>query len=73
MVLEGVSLSADVRASNSGGVRFLSSFEIKELRRDMAESSAWARAEMKRRRDEKAKQNAEHGTSNGTMREPSPK
>ncbi|SBT17852.1 hypothetical protein MGA5115_01968 [Marinomonas gallaica] len=44
-----------------------------DLRRDMAESSAWARAELKRRREEKAKQNAEHGINNGTTTEPSPK
>ena len=43
-----------------------------ELRRDMAESSAWVRAELKRRREEKAKQNAEHGTNNGTTTEQSP-
>jgi len=53
--------------------RFLTPDEIFELRRDMAESSAWARAELKRRREEKAKQNAEHGTNNGTTTEPSPK
>ena len=37
-----------------------------KLRRDMVESSAWARAELKRRREEKTKQNAENGTNNGT-------
>ncbi|MBY6109973.1 hypothetical protein KUV74_06165 [Halomonas sp. DP1Y21-3] len=31
-------------------VRWLTPEEIDELRRDMAESSAWARAELKRRR-----------------------
>ncbi|MBM6552355.1 hypothetical protein [Marinomonas ostreistagni] len=51
----------------------LTNEERKELRRDMAESSAWARAELKRRREEKAKQNAEHGTNNGSTAEPSPK
>ncbi|WP_133565337.1 hypothetical protein [Marinomonas communis] len=54
-------------------VRLLSPQEKEDLRRDMAESSAWARAEFKRRREEKAKQNAEHGTNNGTTTEPSPK
>ena len=53
--------------------RKLSSDEITGLRRDMAESSAWARAELKRRREEKAKQNAEHGTNNGTTTELSSK
>lgn len=53
--------------------RKLSSDEITDLRRDMAESSAWARAELKRRREEKAKQSAEHGTNNGTRIEPSTK
>ena len=54
-------------------VRLLSPQEKEDLRRDMAESSAWARAELKRRREEKAKQNAEHGTNNGTTTESSPK
>lgn len=53
--------------------RCLSVEEKQDLRRDMAESSAWARTELKRRREEKAKQNAEHGISNGTRRESSPK
>ncbi|MFI8622555.1 hypothetical protein ACIGBN_16560 [Marinomonas sp. NPDC078689] len=52
---------------------FLSVKEKDALRRDMAKSSAWARAELKRRREEKAKQSAEHGTNNGTTTEPSPK
>jgi hypothetical protein len=54
-------------------VRRLNIDEKQNLRRDMAESSAWARAELKRRREEKAKQSAEHGTNNGTTTEPSPK
>jgi|GEM_PF-7028284 len=53
--------------------RVLSAKEREDLRRDMTESSAWARAELKRRREEKAKQNAEHGTNNGTRAEPGPK
>ena len=53
--------------------RVLSAKEREDLRRDMAESSAWARAELKRRREEKTKENAEHGTNNGTTTEPSPK
>ena len=39
--------------------RWLSVQEKQDLRRDMAESSAWVRVELKRRREEKAKQNAE--------------
>lgn len=54
-------------------MRKLTLYELNELRRDMTESSAWARAELKRRREEKAKQNVEHGTNNGTTTEPSPK
>lgn len=57
----------------SHNIRKLSSIELSALRRDMIESSAWARAELKRRREEKAKQNTEHGTNNGTTTEPSPK
>lgn len=53
--------------------RWLSVEEKQDLRRDMVESSAWARTELKRRREEKAKQSAEHGTNNGTTIEPSPK
>ncbi|MDP2522002.1 hypothetical protein Q8W30_05400 [Neptunomonas phycophila] len=47
--------------------------EKEALRRDVAESSVWARTELKRRREEKAKQNSEHGTNNGTTTEPTPK
>ncbi|WP_442487435.1 hypothetical protein [Halomonas litopenaei] len=36
--------------SGEPAVRWLTSEEIDELRRDMAESSAWMRAELKRRR-----------------------
>ena len=54
-------------------VRALTEIEKQALRHDMAESSAWARAELRRRREEKTKQNAEHGTNNGTTTEPSPK
>jgi hypothetical protein len=41
----------------------LSNEEKDELRRDMSESSAWARTELKRRREEKAKQNSVVSTS----------
>lgn len=37
--------------SGEPAVRWLTSEELDELRRDMAESSAWARAELKRRRE----------------------
>lgn len=43
--------------------RMLSTEEKDELRRDMSESSAWARTELKRRREEKAKQNSVVSTS----------
>lgn len=59
--------------SAKSGPRELSVEEKQALRRDMAESSAWARAELKRRREEKAKQSAEHGTNNGTRKAPSSK
>lgn len=36
-------------------VRMLTPEEIVQLRQDMAESSAWAKAELKRRRAEKSK------------------
>ncbi|EGQ8223939.1 hypothetical protein NMS86_002143 [Vibrio cholerae] len=39
--------------------------EIQELRRDMQESSAWAKAELKRRRDAKNQKNSAHGIDDG--------
>ncbi|AVH26895.1 MULTISPECIES: hypothetical protein [Vibrio harveyi group] len=45
--------------------RRLSVEEIQELRRDMAESSAWARAELKRRRAAKNQKNSAHGIDDG--------
>lgn len=36
-------------------VRRLTPEEMAELRKDMAESSAWAKAELKRRREKKSK------------------
>ncbi|GIA78163.1 hypothetical protein VCSRO99_3057 [Vibrio cholerae] len=39
--------------------------EIVQLRQDMAESSAWARAELKRRRVAKNQKNSEHGIDDG--------
>ncbi len=37
--------------SGESAVRWLTSEELDELRRDMKEASAWARAELKRRRE----------------------
>ncbi|HHF2866561.1 TPA: hypothetical protein ACPJZQ_001673 [Vibrio alginolyticus] len=42
--------------------RPLTAEEKQKLRRDMAESSAWAKAELKRRRDAK---NSAHGIDDG--------
>ncbi|EEX37716.1 hypothetical protein VIB_001842 [Vibrio metschnikovii CIP 69.14] len=39
--------------------------EKQELRRDMAESSAWAKAELKRRRTAKNQKNSLHGIDDG--------
>ncbi|HHF3038671.1 TPA: hypothetical protein ACPJ07_003368 [Vibrio diabolicus] len=47
---------------------FLCSLTLQEtdaLRRDMAESSAWAKAELKRRRDAKNQKNSAHGIDDG--------
>lgn len=41
---------AYVSGPTTHGVRRLTSEELQELRRDMAESSAWAKQELKRRR-----------------------
>jgi len=46
-----------------GNIR-LSAQEREQLRRDMAESSAWAKAELKRRRAEKSKKSG-HGIDDG--------
>ncbi|MCK9781567.1 hypothetical protein [Proteus columbae] len=43
----------------------LTETQIDELRRDMAESSAWAKAELKRRRAAKNKKKSAHGIGNG--------
>ncbi|EGR0751049.1 hypothetical protein D8T32_08830 [Vibrio vulnificus] len=45
--------------------RRLSDSEIQALRRDMFESSAWAKAELKRRRAAKNKKNSAHGIDDG--------
>lgn len=47
------------------GPRRLSVEEIQELRRDMQESSAWGKAELKRRRDAKNQKNSAHGIDDG--------
>ncbi|EPD5573170.1 hypothetical protein ACRTDM_01725 [Shewanella algae] len=49
----------------TSGPRRLSVEEKQELRRDMAESSAWAKAELKRRRDAKNQKNSAHGIDDG--------
>jgi hypothetical protein len=49
----------------SSRVRHLSLSERHSLRRDMQESSAWAKAELKRRRDAKNKKNSAHGIDDG--------
>lgn len=47
------------------GPRVLTAEERQELRRDMAESSAWAKEELKRRRAAKNQKKSEHGIYNG--------
>ncbi|SIO92761.1 hypothetical protein [Vibrio spartinae] len=49
----------------TSGPRILTTGEKQELRRDMQESSAWAKAELKRRRDAKNQKNSEHGIDDG--------
>lgn len=46
-------------------VRMLTPEEIVQLRQDMAESSAWTKAELKRRRAAKNQKNSEHGIDDG--------
>ncbi|ENX4857547.1 TPA: hypothetical protein I7295_24595 [Vibrio parahaemolyticus] len=53
----------------TSGPRRLSVEEIQELRRDMQESSAWAKAELKRRRVAKKQKNSEHGIDDGIDKE----
>ncbi|HBQ4176392.1 TPA: hypothetical protein L7210_001721 [Escherichia coli] len=43
----------------------LTETQIDELRRDMQESSAWAKAELKRRRAAKNQKNSSYGIDNG--------
>ncbi|MFW8629528.1 hypothetical protein [Vibrio natriegens] len=49
----------------TSGPRRLSVEEIQELRRDMQESSTWAKAELKRRREAKNQKNSAHGIADG--------
>ncbi|MDE1515308.1 hypothetical protein PUN32_09830 [Vibrio sp. dsl-7] len=49
----------------TSGPRRLSVEEIQELRRDMQESSAWGKAELKRRRAAKNQKNSVHGINDG--------
>ncbi|ENS5356872.1 hypothetical protein NHG92_16920 [Vibrio cholerae] len=42
--------------------------EKQELRRDMQESSTWAKAELKRRRAAKKSKNSSHGIADGIKR-----
>lgn len=44
----------------------LTTEEKQELSRDMQESSIWAKAELKRRRDAKNQKNSAHGIDDGT-------
>lgn len=46
-------------------VRMLTPEEIVQLRRDMAESSAWAKVELKRRRAAKNQKKSVHGIDDG--------
>lgn len=47
------------------GPRLLTAEEKQELRQEMKESSAWAKAELERRRAAKNQKNSEHGIDNG--------
>jgi hypothetical protein len=47
------------------GPRLLTAEEKQELRRDMAESSSWAKAELKRRRAAKNQKNSTHAIDDG--------
>lgn len=49
----------------TSGPRMLTDEEKHELRRDMTESSAWAKAELKRRRAAKNQKNSAHGIDDG--------
>ncbi|CAL6172189.1 hypothetical protein AT1219_70199 [Vibrio alginolyticus] len=53
------------RSANQPVLRQLTTYEIEKLKRDMKESSAWAKAELKRRRDAKNQKNSAHGIDDG--------
>ncbi len=52
---KSAALDDDCPSDDEANVRRLTPEELVELRRDMAESSAWAKAELKRRRAERIK------------------
>ncbi|WP_332419032.1 hypothetical protein [Vibrio metschnikovii] len=56
---------ADGYPVNGAAVRQLTVDEANDLRRDMAESSAWAKVELKRRRAVKNQKKSEHGMDDG--------
>lgn len=56
---------ADGYPVNGAAVRQLTVDEANNLRRDMAESSAWAKAELKRRRAAKNQKKSEYGIDDG--------
>lgn len=55
------------RPSFDSAVRWLTLEERQELRADMAEASAWARAELRKRRAVKSSKISEHCTINGIV------
>ncbi|WP_286597430.1 hypothetical protein [Thiopseudomonas alkaliphila] len=56
-------------ARTKSGLRLLTAEEKQELRCDMTESSAWAKAELKRRRVAKNQKKSEHGIYDGIENE----
>ena len=54
---KGIAMNEKRNLDISPAVRRLTPCELAELRRDMAESSAWAKAELKRRRAAKNQKN----------------
>ncbi|EGR2891081.1 hypothetical protein DLI08_16635 [Vibrio parahaemolyticus] len=53
------------RSANQPVLRQLTTYEIEKLKRDMKESSACAKAELKRRRAAKNGKNSAHGIGDG--------
>ncbi|WP_227451924.1 hypothetical protein [Escherichia coli] len=62
---ESMRWSLEQAEGGESAVRWLTPEERQELRSDMAEASAWAKAELKRRRAIKNQKNSEHGIDNG--------